>query len=240
MSIPDASDRSDRRPSRYLLLLVSLSLLLVCVPILEGTTAGQVMHYSFFTVVFVCSLYANRERRRVFVAGLVVAAVAIPLTWSTLVFRDTEVSLARYLVAILFLGTTAAMILVSITRDHLATRDAVLGSVCVYLLMGITWALAYAAIDQIEETPFDVAHRHTVGRSEDGKLLTAYSQFVYFSFVTMSTLGYGDITPRTPSAQTLTWIQAVTGQFYLAILVARLVGILPTPRDESSERARIK
>jgi hypothetical protein len=60
-----------------------------------------------------------------------------------------------------------------------------------------------------------------------GQPLTEKSQMIYFSFVTMSTLGYGDITPRTPLAQTVTWMQAVTGQFYLVILIARLVNELP-------------
>ena len=56
---------------------------------------------------------------------------------------------------------------------------------------------------------------------------TSFSQVIYFSFVTMSTLGYGDIVPCVPLALTLTWTQSVIGQFYLAVLVARLVGVLP-------------
>jgi hypothetical protein len=54
-----------------------------------------------------------------------------------------------------------------------------------------------------------------------------FSQFVYFSFVTMSMLGYGEIIPQGPVAQTLAWMQSVTGQFYIAVLVAWLVGEIP-------------
>lgn len=57
--------------------------------------------------------------------------------------------------------------------------------------------------------------------------ITPYSQVAYFSFVTMSTLGYGDIVPETPLAQTLTWMQSVMGQFYLAVLVAWIVSAVP-------------
>ena len=58
----------------------------------------------------------------------------------------------------------------------------------------------------------------------DGKeSFPAFSEMIYFSFVTMSTLGYGDIHPRTPGARTLAWMQSVLGQFYLAVLVAWIV-----------------
>jgi hypothetical protein len=58
---------------------------------------------------------------------------------------------------------------------------------------------------------------------------------VYFSFVTMSTLGYGDVSPRTPLGETATWIQSVVGQLYIAILIARLVSELPRPRRPGGE-----
>jgi voltage-gated potassium channel Kch len=73
----------------------------------------------------------------------------------------------------------------------------------------------------------------TVVLDDQSSEVTAFSQYVYFSFVTMSTLGYGDITPRSSIAQTLAWMQSVTGQFYIAVLVAWMVSEIP--RRRSSE-----
>ena len=80
----------------------------------------------------------------------------------------------------------------------------------------MTWALTYIVIDILDPTAFE---QLAVSAWAGG------TDYVYFSFVTLTTLGYGDITPLTPVAQTLAWLEAVVGQLYLAILVARLVGL---------------
>ena len=67
--------------------------------------------------------------------------------------------------------------------------------------------------------------------------VTSFSQMVYFSFVTMSTLGYGDITPRSPVAQTFAWMQSVAGQFYIAVLVAWMVSEIPRRRSSAHGEA---
>jgi hypothetical protein len=82
-------------------------------------------------------------------------------------------------------------------------------------------------LEHFQGEAFAIAHRTMTIRLRDGREVTSYSQMVYFSFVTMTSLGYGDITPRTPAAQTLTWLQAVVGQLYLTVLIARLVSALP-------------
>ena len=109
-----------------------------------------------------------------------------------------------------------------------------LGAICVYLLIGLTWATVYSAIERIEPQSFDF-NNHRTTTTSSGQTYTAFSQQVYFSFVTMSTLGYGDVTPRTPLGETATWIQSVVGQLYIAILIARLVSELPRPSRPAGE-----
>jgi hypothetical protein len=77
---------------------------------------------------------------------------------------------------------------------------------------------------------FSMSHHMTVAHGLDHERLTSFSQLTYFSFVTISTLGYGDITPTSTWTQSLTWMEAVAGQFYVTILVAWLVSALPRPR----------
>ena len=87
--------------------------------------------------------------------------------------------------------------------------------------------MLYVALLHVNTEAFHFDNPVTAPQGIKNELRISFSQLVYFSFVTMSTLGYGDIVPRIPLAFTLTWTQSVIGQFYLAVLVARLVGVLP-------------
>ena len=86
----------------------------------------------------------------------------------------------------------------------------------------------YVAMLHIDPEALHFDNPVTAPLGVNNELRISFSQLVYFSFVTMSTLGYGDIVPQIPLALTLTWTQSVIGQFYLAVLVARLVGVLPS------------
>ena len=109
-----------------------------------------------------------------------------------------------------------------------ASGDAIFGAVCGYLLLGVIWTLVYSAVETAAPGSFTSSTSSqksatpvVAGRLNRGVLS-------YYSFVTLATVGYGDVTPTTPLTRTLAWIEAITGQFYLAILVAGLVGIKVT------------
>jgi hypothetical protein len=97
------------------------------------------------------------------------------------------------------------------------TADRLRGAACAYLLMGLAWALAYRLIERF--IPGSFAGLAAI--EADGM---ETPQMVYYSFVTLTTLGYGDITPVRPLAETLSFLEAFVGQFYLTVLVAFLVG----------------
>jgi lysylphosphatidylglycerol synthetase-like protein (DUF2156 family) len=108
-----------------------------------------------------------------------------------------------------------------------ASGDALFGAVCGYLLLGIIWGLLYSAV----ETAAPGSFRAPAPPSADGAGASAppdRGTLSYYSFITLATVGYGDVTPVTPLARTLAWLEAVTGQFYLAVLVAGLVGFKVT------------
>ncbi len=93
----------------------------------------------------------------------------------------------------------------------------IIGAVCLYLLLGMIWAVLYLMAAELQPASFK-----GLGTGPwDGN----FGDMVYFSFVTLSTLGYGDITPALPLPKFLVYMEAIVGQFYLAILVASLVGI---------------
>lgn len=125
--------------------------------------------------------------------------------------------------------TAAALLLVSfrivqgIMRTKVVRADTVAGSLCVYLLMALAWSFIYTFLYirdpgsfQSVAAPLDPAG-HTPRELQ--------RELTYFSFVTITTLGYGDITPASMSAKTLSYLEAVIGQLYLIALVSRLVAL---------------
>ncbi|MHB8900006.1 MAG: potassium channel family protein, partial [Thermoguttaceae bacterium] len=130
------------------------------------------------------------------------------------------VLIGAYLLAVCFLGFSLFGILRTIlARDP--SGDAIPGALCGYLLLGIIWTLLYSAVDTAFPGSFNMPSR---GDTDIANALPASGVLSYFSFITLATVGYGDVTPATPLARTLAWMEAVTGQFYLAVLVAGLVG----------------
>src|SRR5262249_35868302 len=105
------------------------------------------------------------------------------------------------------------------------TLDTLFASLCVYLLLGVVWALAYSIVAILDPAAF----RLTLQTGEFTTGLPVHregrSAALYFSFATLTTLGSGDISPISPVTRMLTTFEAITGQFYLAVLVARLVGL---------------
>jgi len=141
-------------------------------------------------------------------------------------FKDwTWVAIIRQLLADLFLGWAIALILQFILSSRQITFNIVCASLCVYLLLGVWWAIGYSLTEQLDPAAFHSsvpsdpsANLMRIGKGESTAVL-------YFSFATLTTLGYGDIVPVSPVARTLATLEAVTGQLYLAVLVARLVGL---------------
>lgn len=106
----------------------------------------------------------------------------------------------------------------------------ILGAICLYLLLGLIWAVTYTLLQLEFPSSFQVM-------SEQRQWFTLFPDFVYFSFVTITTLGFGDISPTLPVARFLVYLEAIIGQFYLAILVASLIGsrLSTLPKNDKSK-----
>ena len=105
--------------------------------------------------------------------------------------------------------------------------DRIVGAICVYALIGLAWAKTYEALDGVVPGSFRFP-------ADTAWAMPGLVRYTYFSFVTLGTLGYGDVSPVTALAGTLAWMEAVTGQLYLAITVARLVAL--SLADSSTSR----
>lgn len=232
------------RQDFYPILLAALVGSLVIMPIMEQTSAGRILYNAGLTLVLLFAAAAIRHHRGAFAASGMVTLIAVPLLWATTFTNSPGIYIAAQCVGIALIALAAGFILRNVLQKHAATAHSVLGAICVYLLLGQGWAMSYSLLEFVQDEPFDFSGRRTIKTrelssppqdaanvstldDEPEREMTAFAQFVYFSFVTMTTLGYGDIRPKTAMAETLTWLQAVAGQFYIAVLVARLVSALP-------------
>jgi hypothetical protein len=124
--------------------------------------------------------------------------------------------LAGQCFGIAFFAFMVATILSFIFKQYDITLDVIYGAIVVYLLTAIMWAFIFKVVEVLQPGSFTI----TQGLGEETRFT-----FIYYSLVTITTLGYGDITPVTDVAKSFSALEAVVGQIYLVVLVARLVGI---------------
>jgi hypothetical protein len=117
------------------------------------------------------------------------------------------------------------IILHDVMRGPEITVDSVFGAVCVYILGGIVFANMYLLIHLVNPAAFSGLHAEGVDRHSPAAVYGHARTLDYFSFATLTSLGYGDIVPKSHMARTLAWIEAAAGQLYIAVMVARLVAL---------------
>jgi len=220
--------------TNLLVLLISLFLSLMVTPVLEHYFAHRALVYASVSLVLISGVFMNRKRHWLFVPSIVFVILTVSVTWSSLVIAHSAMFVVSCILEAIVYGAFAVLLLIDILRRHLATVASVFGAICVYLLVGLAFAQLYWASERMDGESLSYAHPIQVAAEPDSDAAAPYSQMVYFSFVTMSTLGYGDIHPITPLAQTLAWMQSVIGQFYLAALVAWLISAIPR-QDRAGE-----
>ena len=204
-------------PGNFVYLFAALLVFAVGAPVLEVSlpTLGGLFAEVSLSLTLVIALWSLRASRPVFVAGLVLIAVNVVATVVWLLAGRGVADVAAHLSGLAFLALAAAVALRAIFLPGPVDLNKVTGSLCVYLLIGIAWAELYQLLHAYDPSSFAGVEQ------QQGHALSW--RFLYFSFVTLTTLGYGDVLPLTIYAQTLTAMETVIGQFYLAVLVAVLV-----------------
>ena len=211
-------------------LLIALLLFIIGVPVasnldLISLQMSRVLGASSLLAVGVWSL---RGAGRLYSAGMLVAIIGIVLSILSIV-RDSDMLHVITLLAMfvfLLLATFNAFRQIAVGNDISPNR--IVGAVCVYLLLGVIWSIAYTVLEYMQPGSFK-------GLTE--LVSSAWNvDWIYFSFVTITTLGYGDITPLTQTARSLTVAEAIVGQFYIAVLVAGLVSAYISSKRDSNDR----
>lgn len=209
---------------KFAYLLASLVILLVAAAMMgNGHLASTAFCLLITGVLLVAAVTVCRHHKNL-VPGLLLAIPTVILNWVGYAMASRGVFIAHNLLLIVFFTFVAYHVLYAVLADRRVTLDTIRGAVCVYLLAGLAWAYVYGIILLTDANTFQFPSKsEATSMSAFGE--SNFSQTAYYSFVTMTTLGYGDIRPLTPPARTTSILQAVFGQFYLAVLVARLVAL---------------
>lgn len=210
---------TDRALTTLLALLVTM---IFIVPVLGFVgTPGRLLIDGVFTLLIVAGVAAVSRQKNALaiVAGLGVLGLAI--RWLGRISPSNGLEIATALSAMLSIAALAYVVLMHVFRAGPVNMARIQGAIAVYLLLGLCWGEAYEAIALWAPGSF----AHSVAAE-------ASAGWVYYSFVTLTTVGYGDITPVSAAARSLAVLEALTGQLYPAILLARLVAL-----EVSAQRA---
>lgn len=221
-------DFAGRGRDNFLYLFVALMVLTVVAPVLEESlgSSGAFFAEASVSVTLVIALWSLKSSRRVFLLGLGLVVVNLVATAAWLLLGRDSGGIVSNASGLVFLVLTTVVAGRELFRSGPVDLNKVVGALCVYVLIGVIWAILFQLLEEFQPGSFS-------GLEQQGHALSW--RFLYFSFVTLTTLGYGDVLPLTLYAQSLTYMETVLGQFYLAVLVAALIGAYLNDRSSESE-----
>ncbi len=216
---------------RFAFLLAALTLVLIFAPILHLVAPGsrpivaRTIFTLFIVILLLSAVLAVSEHPRTMRIAWTIALPTCLLQGLDLLFENSAIVIANHIMSSLFLLFTVGVILKYLFVASHVTFDMICASLCVYLLLSVAWAIAYSLIEILQPGSFHLALGEAGGDTAIRFEGERASLAMYYSLVTMTTLGYGDIIPTSSIARTSAATEALTGQPYLAVLVARLVGL---------------
>ena len=175
--------------------------------------SGRALIELFFLLVLAAGGWAIAEHRRAALVLAVLGAVIIAIAWLPVPAFGPATPLVRQAAALLAVLLLAAMVGYRVFAPGRVTTDRIMGAIALYLLFGVVWGNAYEIVALADPAAFSAA-------ADTGR---GIERWFYFSFVTLTTVGYGDVTPVSRAARVLAIGEALVGQLYPAIILARLV-----------------
>jgi hypothetical protein len=208
-----------------LLLLLIVSAFVVPAVVAPGAAwrfATDVM----LTLIVAIGVVAITDHRKLAVTLAALSVLVVAVRWSEWIIPTGLHPSVRDLVTICAFLVLGVAVGINVFGSGNSLKDRIFGAIVLYLLIGMVWAFAYAVVDLFLPQSF-------AGRSDASP---DPADWVYFSFVTLTTVGYGDITPVHPAARVLAVAEALIGQLYPAILIGRLVSLQISSKQSGASR----
>ena len=204
---------------KFLYLLIALLSVFVVYPFFQHELIEIIVLDIVLLAMLVAGIYTVVDKKILLIIALLLAIPMFGGRWANYFYTDPVLLEVDYGFGAMFFLFNAITIISYVLQQKNVTHDMIFGAICGYLLIGVSWAFTYSLVAFLEPGSFAMA---ASGQTSQGDALP---DFFYYSFVTLTTLGYGDITPVAPVARSLSTLEAIVGQIYLTVLVARLVGL---------------
>jgi hypothetical protein len=201
---------------RFLSLLIFIIAMLILGPLLEEFVQLSILIDILWSAIFVSAIYAVSQKKRHIVIAVLLALPMLGSIWTKYFVQYKALLVVGSLCGAAFFLFAIIQMLIFIYSHKEVTRDLIVGAAVVYLFMALMWTFIFVVVETLHPGSFNLP---------EGQGFEATRQFVYYSFVTLTTLGYGDITPISSLARSLCILEAVIGQLYLVVQVAWLVGV---------------
>lgn len=200
---------------RYGILLVCLFFFIAGIPLIENFFEVKIITAIVFSLISISAIYTITRQKSLFIISSVLFIPLMICIWWDYAASSIFSHVFYCTINIIFLSFITYHIFISTFRAKVINRNVIHGAIVIYLLIGFLWSFIYALMESLHPGSF----------THMGEKVVGHRPLVYFSFVTLTTLGFGDITPQTPLAQSLTILEAIIGQMYLIIQVSWLVGL---------------
>ena len=201
---------------RFLFLIVFIVALIVLGPFIEGFIGLRLFMNLFFSIILIATIYAVSEKKTHIIIAVILIIPALVAVWTPDIPMQNTLLTIGYICGLVVFAFAVILILNFLFSEETVTRQTISAAVAVYLLLAVMWTFIYRLIENLFPASFAVAH---------DKLQDAPNIYLYFSLVTITTLGYGDITPTGSKAISMAVLEAITGQIYLVVVVAWFVGL---------------
>ena len=210
--LPDA-----QRTPHYGAVLAVLLLLIVIAPLSSGPESEIVVEF-FFDLVLVTGAYSAAARKGNPWPFRILTSVTLLWRWVALLIESGQVDLGAMVMTAIWLAVAVGTVTLALFEQEEADTNLILAAVVVYLLAAVTFAQVFEILELIQPGSFS-------GVPDGGHPRELGNALLYFSFVCITTMGYGDILPVSELARPLAVLEGVFGTLYLAVMIARLVGL---------------
>lgn len=206
--------------NRFGVLLASLFGLLLVAAFTQDNFITDELFLGILSLILCSALYAVEKTTKHLPGFIIFGMLAIGANIAGYIIPGQEADIAAAAVSLAFLCWVILLLFTYIFGGRNVNMNTIMGAACLYILIGVAFAFAYLIVDYLAPNSFHASFKGSYQGVED-----LLDRFLYYSFVTLTTLGYGDITPVSQPARYLSVIEALVSQLYLTILLGRLVGL---------------
>ena len=211
---------------QFVYLLICQTALFIIFPFLNynDLSGKAILEFLYMAVLFSCLRVVAPDNRemRLLVFGLLMLSISLKLL--DYIFKEAILVRAGLSVDIVFHLVLSIIIVHHVMKSERVSTDKIIGALCAYLFIGVLFSQVFALIEFVSPGSFAMSAplQQTLGSIAGAGRGMA---FFYFSFITLTTVGYGDVTPLSQPATTFSVLEAIIGQIYMTVLIARLVGL---------------